>query len=378
MTKKYKSKKINEFVNLVGSKSGRTLNISINDDIGDFWAGTDSETMASILVDEDIREINLDINSRGGDPIEGISMFNQLKNHPATVNTTITGQAASAAVPLFLAGDNRNINTGGTVLVHPIAAMMQGRFSVEDLSSIVVRSKKLQESMVDVIASVTGGDRKDVSAMVGKETTLTDSEALEMGFATSISNNESVTLENYQEVKFLNYKEDKLQDVLDITNKILNNKETRTEEDVMTKEFDAKLAEFKADSDKKISELQNNLNSISGTAKKKDEEIVKLQNTIVDMQTNSTKKEFENFVDTLIAKNKILPTDRELELQNLELRKNNDEMLDSYKKLLNSKPSLKMFEDDFAKDGTPHYEGKPTEEELTEHLGHYKSVIGGK
>ena len=334
------TQKHSEFYNLVGNNDGQTLNLSINDDIGDFFAGTTSDDFARVLNNKDISQINIDINTKGGSVHEGISIFNQLRNHPATVTTNVIGQAASIGTVIFAAGDERTMDTGATLFFHPVRMNMGGAFLADELRELADEIPKLESGLIDIIHSSSSSTREEIAGIMGKETRLTDKEALDMGLATEISSALATNLKEYSKTQAVNYKEDKekIQQVLNDTSKILNNKPDR--ENVMEKkEFENKLADLKSEFTNKMKTLETNLEQANQSVNTYKEQVITLESTIVEMNNKAIRSEFSNFVDGLVSQGKVLPAEKDVEITNLELRKNDAKMLDSYKELLNSKPA---------------------------------------
>ena len=93
----------------IKNKTAETAEIWIYEYIGaDFWSG-DGITAKSFqkeLSEIKAKQIDLHINSPGGDVFDGITIYNLLKQHPANVTTYIDGLAASIASVIALAGDN--------------------------------------------------------------------------------------------------------------------------------------------------------------------------------------------------------------------------------------------------------------------------------
>ncbi len=346
--------KHSEFYNLVGNSDGQTLNLSINDDIGDF--GTNAEDIASVINNKDLTQINIDINTRGGSVTDGIAIFNQLKNHPAHVTTNIIGEAASIGAVVFAAGDDRNMDIGATLHTHPIKFQLFGAFLENELRDLADEIPKMHKGVVDILHSISNLPRSEVESMVNKETRLTDQDAFDMGFATKISTSKATNLKKYYEATAINYREDriKIQQVLNNI-KILNNKKPDKEDVMEKKEFENKLAEFKSEFKSeftnKIKTLETSLEQSTTTVNTYKEQVLTLEGKIVDMNNKATTSEFNNFIDGLVSQGKVTPKEKDVEIQNLELRKNDATMLDSYKSLLNSKPAKFSLNANFAKNG---------------------------
>jgi len=92
-------------------KNGKEADIYIFGDITS-WEWYENDVSSYSLVKEiralgpDVKQINVHINSYGGEVAEGLAIYNTLKNHKAKVRTIVDGFACSAASVVFMAGDN--------------------------------------------------------------------------------------------------------------------------------------------------------------------------------------------------------------------------------------------------------------------------------
>jgi ATP-dependent Clp protease, protease subunit len=64
------------------------------------------------------RDVDLRINSRGGQLFGAIKILLELEEHVGVVTTTITGEACSAAFLVAAAGDWRQVDRRGAMMVH--------------------------------------------------------------------------------------------------------------------------------------------------------------------------------------------------------------------------------------------------------------------
>jgi ATP-dependent Clp protease, protease subunit len=131
-------------------------------------------------LDSTVNQIDVRINSPGGDVFDGIAIYNRLKQHPAKVTVYIDGLAASIASIIALAGDEIHIGEGALYMVHlPWTFAMGNRM---DLDNTVNRLMDVEEQMVSIYSKKTGLDRSEVKAMLEAETWLGAEEAIEKGF----------------------------------------------------------------------------------------------------------------------------------------------------------------------------------------------------
>ncbi|MFC6672517.1 head maturation protease, ClpP-related [Marinobacterium aestuariivivens] len=172
--------------------------VVIDKDIGSDWlpdwyneeAGVQSARafIDAIEAMGDLKEIHLDLNSRGGDFYAGVRIYNYLKNHKAKVHVRVTGIAASIASVILMAGDRREMATGTSVMLHKPSAGLDGFYNEQQLEDVITALGKLKGSMVDIYASTTGKTKAQLNDLLDQgDTYLSAEEALEWGFATHIS-----------------------------------------------------------------------------------------------------------------------------------------------------------------------------------------------
>lgn len=190
---------------------------------GDSWSGLRADTAKGNLYIYDIigwpwvtaldvlelvdklegDEINLHINSPGGDVFEGFTIFNNLRNHPKKVNTFIDGIAASAASYLALAGDKVTIAENAMFMIHDPWTVSIGNSG--DLRKDADLLDKVKGSIIATYATRSGIDKDQVAKDMEAETYYSATEAVEAGFADKVGSKND--LETDPE-NILNFKRD--------------------------------------------------------------------------------------------------------------------------------------------------------------------------
>ena len=140
------------------ASAGRTADIFIFGDITSWeWLESDvsSYTLARAVQDLDADQINVHINSYGGEVAEGLAIYNSLKNHPARVRTVCDGFACSAASVVFMAGDVRVMNPASLLMVHNAWTNASGnarelRKAADDLDVITSASVETYKARVNL------------------------------------------------------------------------------------------------------------------------------------------------------------------------------------------------------------------------------------
>ncbi len=170
-------------------KNGQEADIYIFGDITS-WEWYENDVSSYSLVKEiralgpDVEQINVHINSYGGEVAEGLAIYNTLKNHKAKVRTIVDGFACSAASVVFMAGDERVMSNASLLMIHNAWMITWGdpnqlRKNADDLEKITQATKNAYLEHANIT-------QEELSKMMDEETWILPNEALDMGFATSI------------------------------------------------------------------------------------------------------------------------------------------------------------------------------------------------
>ena len=170
-------------------QSGKEANINIYGDISSDSMEEGSISSSSLAneleqLDKNINTINVYINSYGGEVSEGIAIYNQLKRHPAKINTYCDSFACSIASVIFMAGDKRIMYDNALLMIHNAWMSISGnssefRKAADDLD-------KISKASINIYLSKINISREELEKMMDEETWITSEEALSMGFATQI------------------------------------------------------------------------------------------------------------------------------------------------------------------------------------------------
>ena len=139
-----------------------------------------------------IEELNVHYNSFGGNPLQGIAMYNVLKNSGKKINSIIDGIAASAATMPVMAGDVIEMKTGSLMFIHMPSMFSSG--TVEDMKKSIEQLEATTEAAIDVYESKSGKSRVSISKMMKDETWLSATEAKNEGFADVVSGDKSMAM----------------------------------------------------------------------------------------------------------------------------------------------------------------------------------------
>lgn len=154
------------------------------------WPWFDSDVTSYNLAKEieglEVDQINVYINSYGGEVAEGLAIYNALRRHKAKVRTVCDGFACSAASVVFMAGDERVMSNASLLMIHNAwlltwGDMNQLRKQADDLE--IINAAAIQAYMNHINIS-----EEELKAMLDAETWISAADAVEMGFATTVVN----------------------------------------------------------------------------------------------------------------------------------------------------------------------------------------------
>ena len=177
------------------ASAGRTADIFIFGDITSWeWLESDvsSYTLARAVQDLEADQINVHINSYGGEVAEGLAICNSLKNHPARVRTVCDGFACSAASVVFMAGDERVMNPASLLMVHNAWTNASGnarelRKAADDLDVITSASVETYKARVNLSDG-------ELAALLDNETWITPADASDRASTRSACRKKSFTI----------------------------------------------------------------------------------------------------------------------------------------------------------------------------------------
>lgn len=176
----------NKYFNL--ETSGTEGNLYIYGDITSWpWSENDvSSYNLSKQLEElsGIDNLNVYINSYGGEVGEGLAIYNSLKRFKGKVKTYADGFVCSIASVIFMVGEERIMNKASALLIHNAWSYESGdanalRKAADDLDVINNLSVQLYLEKINLT-------EEKLREYLDKETWINAEDALSYGFATSI------------------------------------------------------------------------------------------------------------------------------------------------------------------------------------------------
>ena len=169
--------------NMIPGKDRQSL--LLYGDIGDY-DDVRSGDIARELMNAGGKQIDVRINSNGGEVYCGIAIFNALRNSDADINIYIDGIAASMASVIALCGKHVEMSKYARLMLHSVSGGCYG--NKKDMQKCIDEITSLEDTLCDMYAKKTGLSAEEVKDKYfdGEDHWLTAEEAMTMGFIDGI------------------------------------------------------------------------------------------------------------------------------------------------------------------------------------------------
>lgn len=159
------------------------------DSWGGAWGVSALEFLQALDQVGDVDEIQLRINSPGGEVWEAMAILNNLRQHPARVVAYVDGIAASAASVIAVAADETVMGPNTQLMIHDAWGLCIG--NAADMHSTGDVLDQISDNIASVYATKTGGSTEEWRATMRDEGWYLAQEAVDAGLADRIAGEES-------------------------------------------------------------------------------------------------------------------------------------------------------------------------------------------
>lgn len=140
-------------------------------------------------------ELEIEINSGGGDVLAGNEIYTALRTYKGRVSISIVGIAASAAS--YIAAARRcTITPVGLYMIHNASGSARGDYHAMDQESEVLQT--VNRAITAAYMEKTGMEQKELLKLMDQETWLTAEQAVEYGFVDSITESQEQAMQSGQ------------------------------------------------------------------------------------------------------------------------------------------------------------------------------------
>lgn len=136
-------------------------------------------------------DVEVIINSGGGDVFAGFDIYNALKDYSGKVHVRITTLAASAASVIAMAGDKVSISPVGQMMIHNVWTTAQGNH--HDLQQVAARIGEISDSVANAYVLKTGKSLDEIKQLMDDETYFSAQKALNFGLVDEVFHTDLAT-----------------------------------------------------------------------------------------------------------------------------------------------------------------------------------------
>jgi ATP-dependent protease ClpP protease subunit len=153
------------------------------EELGEVSAYTLSKQLDSLT---NVSQIEVYINSYGGEVAEGLAIYNALKRKgkQAKVKTYCDGFACSIASVIFMAGSERVMSNASLLMIHN--AWTYGMGNADELRKLADDMDVITSASVEAYKERSTLSEKKIKELMTAETWITPKDAVKWGFATEI------------------------------------------------------------------------------------------------------------------------------------------------------------------------------------------------
>lgn len=296
----------------IKNNASETSDVYLFNDIGTF--GITAQSFIDEIKEYDNKELNIHINSLGGEVFEGMAIYSIIQRRKAKTTVYIEGIAASIASVIALAADEVIMSENSLLMIHNAWGGTQG--DARDMRKQADVLDKITNEIAEVYVKKTKIPYDKVIEMMNEETWLTAKEAVALGFVNSISEPIKVAAK-YDVSRFKNITNKKVDTILSLTEK----KKIKMTEELKTW-FNSKVDEIIAKVKTDGSETREAVESVEVEVKLTDNEdvmnkfsdlegtILTLNNSIIELEGEKETLSVEiNRVNALLSKSEATGTD---------------------------------------------------------------------
>jgi len=170
----------------IANKAGdgdQPADVYIYDEIG-YW-GTTAQQFVDDLREITADQINLHLNSPGGDVFDGFAIYQALLDHPAQVTSRVDALAASAASIIAMAGQRIVMGRTAMMMIHDAWGLAIG--NAADMRDMANRLDKISNTIAGVYAERAGGPVEFWRQAMLEESWYNADEAVQAGLADEVA-----------------------------------------------------------------------------------------------------------------------------------------------------------------------------------------------
>ena len=181
-----------------------TAQVYLYDEIS--WFGITAADFVAEFASLSGQDVDLHVNSPGGDVYEGLAMLNTIRAHTGRVTAYVDGVAASAASFLIMGAAEVVMAPNSELMIHDAWGLCLGNSA--DMRDTADRLDKVSDNIADIYARKSGGTAEQWREHMRAELWMSHDEAVTYGLADRVGSATSDSTEPlaYDLAKLRNHK----------------------------------------------------------------------------------------------------------------------------------------------------------------------------
>jgi ATP-dependent Clp protease protease subunit len=269
--------------------------LKIHDSIDMFSSEKLREDM-EMMEEQGVKEIELSINSTGGEVFQGFSMISSIMNTEMKTTAVVEGVAMSMASLIALSADQVKMTDYSIMMIHDPSNGTSDKNMTDKQKELI---SKVKESLMTIYTNRTGMDKDKIDKMMSEETYLNSEEALEMGFVDEVI----TTKKQEPEAELIHHLINKVKSDYKSLNKEdknkKNNMKDQKQELFTDQELDGKIENQYNELKTEFETLKNEKETLEESLNTIKEEKQTLENKLQEIKDKET-EETKNKVETLL------------------------------------------------------------------------------
>lgn len=146
----------------------------------------ESEILSSLKGLKGVKNLNIRLNSCGGECNTAIVIYNSLREmavNGTKISCTVDGVAMSAGSHIMCAADRVSVSEGSIIMIHKASSFMFGYYNADKLRQAATANDAYDKAMLAAYKRRTQKSEEELLRMMSDETYMAGTEAVEHGFA---------------------------------------------------------------------------------------------------------------------------------------------------------------------------------------------------
>lgn len=185
---------------ILAAKKGELAHISIIGRINNWWNGAESfRNAVNKIKSEGVKDVEVYINSEGGDVFEANEIVNIIKSFGGSVTGKGGALVASAGTYIAMACDTFTMAANGQFMIHkPIGTFRGNEGAIESQLKLL---KNLTTDYIATYSKKTGMSEDDIREMIKADNWMNATEAKEKGFIDAVEGETEINAEMAQRIE---------------------------------------------------------------------------------------------------------------------------------------------------------------------------------